>query len=98
VEQLVARWAHIRQLTDTSSSLPAGRQVLSPLLSERRQLSPFFIIYIVYVVYSPPSDKIYIGYTSELKSRLKSHNELATKGWTIKFPSMGVDSHRRVCR
>ena len=29
--------------------------------------------------------KIYIGYTSDLQNRLKSHNELATKGYTLKF-------------
>ncbi|MBT1687192.1 GIY-YIG nuclease family protein [Dawidia soli] len=39
----------------------------------------------VYVLHSLQNDKIYIGYTSDLESRLKSHNELATKGWTIKF-------------
>jgi len=39
----------------------------------------------VYVIYSPAFDKIYIGYTSNLEARIKSHNELATKGWTIKF-------------
>ncbi|MBT1687193.1 GIY-YIG nuclease family protein [Dawidia soli] len=39
----------------------------------------------VYVLHSLQNDKIYIGYTSDLESRLKSHNELATKGWTVKF-------------
>jgi putative endonuclease len=39
----------------------------------------------VYVLYSPSFNKIYIGYTSDLETRFKSHNELATKGWTIKF-------------
>lgn len=42
-------------------------------------------MYWVYVIYSPASDKIYIGYTSDLDARLKSHNELAKKGWTLKF-------------
>ena len=41
--------------------------------------------YYVYVLYSPSFEKIYIGYTSNLQQRLLSHNELATKGWTIKF-------------
>ena len=41
--------------------------------------------YTVYVLYSPSTNKIYIGFTSDLEARLKSHNELATKGWTIKF-------------
>jgi putative endonuclease len=30
-------------------------------------------------------DKIYIGYTSNLIQRFKSHNFLAKKGWTFKF-------------
>jgi putative endonuclease len=42
-------------------------------------------MFIVYVLYSESSAKIYIGYTSDLVGRIKSHNELATKGWTIRF-------------
>jgi putative endonuclease len=44
-----------------------------------------FFMYIVYVLYSIAYDKIYIGFTSNLESRFKSHNELGTKGWTIRF-------------
>ncbi|MCB9245576.1 MAG: GIY-YIG nuclease family protein [Flavobacteriales bacterium] len=39
----------------------------------------------VYVLHSPVFDKIYIGYTSDLNARLLAHNQLAKKGWTIKF-------------
>src|SRR5690606_39805824 len=39
----------------------------------------------VYVLYSPKYQKIYIGYTSDLENRLRSHNELASKGWTVRF-------------
>ena len=39
----------------------------------------------VYVLYSPSYHKIYIGFTSDLDARLLAHNQLATKGWTIKF-------------
>ena len=39
----------------------------------------------VYILYSKKFDKIYIGCTSNLDARFKSHNELGTKGWTIKF-------------
>ena len=39
----------------------------------------------VYVLYSTEHDKIYIGFTSDLPSRLKSHNELAIKGYTLKY-------------
>jgi putative endonuclease len=44
----------------------------------------------VYVLHSVSFDKIYIGYTSNLESRLRSHNELATKGWTMKFRPWNV--------
>ena len=39
----------------------------------------------VYVLYSEAFDKIYIGYTSDLASRVESHNKLATKGWTLRY-------------
>lgn len=39
----------------------------------------------VYTLYSPKYDKIYIGRTSDLDSRMISHNEKATKGWTIRY-------------
>ena len=41
--------------------------------------------YTVYVLHSEKYDKIYIGYTSNLTQRFKSHNELGTKGWTVKY-------------
>ncbi len=42
-------------------------------------------MHIVYVLYSPSFNKIYIGYTINIEERLKSHNYLATKGYTIKY-------------
>ncbi len=39
----------------------------------------------VYVLHSEAFNKIYIGFTSNLKERLKSHNVLATKGYTAKY-------------
>ena len=42
-------------------------------------------MYIVYILYSARYNKIYVGYTSNLKERLLSHNELGKKGWTIKY-------------
>ena len=39
----------------------------------------------VYVLYSKNWNKIYIGFTSDLEQRLRSHNELSKKGWTVKF-------------
>jgi len=47
--------------------------------------NPRIVSYIVYVLFSPKYDKIYVGYSSDVESRLLSHNTLATKGWTIKF-------------
>ncbi|WP_439483517.1 GIY-YIG nuclease family protein [Cyclobacterium plantarum] len=50
---------------------------------------PFFVIFnpmfTVYALYSEKFDKIYIGFTSNLQKRLISHNELGTKGWTIRY-------------
>ncbi|MDB4903741.1 MAG: nuclease superfamily protein [Mucilaginibacter sp.] len=42
-------------------------------------------MYTVYVLYSPSFKKIYIGYTSDLINRFLSHNELATKGYTLRY-------------
>ena len=42
-------------------------------------------MFTVYVLHSSSYDKIYIGYTSNLKQRFLSHNQLGNKGWTIKF-------------
>ena len=39
----------------------------------------------VYVLHSVEFDQIYIGFTSDLVARLRSHNELATKGWTVRY-------------
>ena len=41
-------------------------------------------MFTVYVLYSEKYDKLYIGYTADLKQRLLSHNKLAKKGWTVK--------------
>ena len=42
-------------------------------------------MYIVYALHSKKFDKIYIGFTSNIIERLKSHNELSKKGWTVLF-------------
>ena len=42
-------------------------------------------MFVVYALYSITYDKIYIGFTSDMEERFKSHNELGKKGWTIKF-------------
>ena len=43
------------------------------------------MIFTVYVLFSPKHQKIYIGYSSNLVERFKSHNELSTKGWTRSY-------------
>ena len=42
-------------------------------------------MFTVYVLYSKSFEKIYIGFTSDTEARFKSHNELATRGWTIRY-------------
>ena len=42
-------------------------------------------MFIVYALYSSSHDKIYVGYSSNLQERLRSHNELAKKGWTVRY-------------
>ena len=41
-------------------------------------------MFTVYVLYSVKYDKIYIGFTSNLIERMRSHNELG-KGYTKRF-------------
>ncbi len=43
------------------------------------------MLYTVYILYSLTADKIYIGYTSNLLERFKSHNYLSPKGFTLKY-------------
>ena len=38
--------------------------------------------YCVYVLYSLKLSKTYVGFTRSLINRFKSHNHLASKGWT----------------
>jgi putative endonuclease len=42
-------------------------------------------MFVVYALYSRVYDKIYIGFTSNMEERFKSHNELSKKGRTVKF-------------
>jgi putative endonuclease len=41
--------------------------------------------FVVYILYSEKFNKNYTGFTSNLIERLKSHNYLETKGYTLKF-------------
>ena len=42
-------------------------------------------MFIVYALYPENFNKIYIGMTSNIVERFKSHNELSKKGWTKNF-------------
>ena len=42
-------------------------------------------MFTVYVLYSENSDKLYIGFTSNIEQRILSHNFLAKKGYTVKY-------------
>ena len=50
-------------------------------------------MFTVYVLYSQKFDKIYVGMTSNLEERFKSHNELAKKGWTMHFRPWEIIYH-----
>ena len=86
VEQLVARRAHNPKVAG-SNPVPATIQGYNFLVV------PFFYaltflgmeMFTVYVLHSERFDKIYIGFSQDLEVRLKSHNELGKKGWTIRF-------------
>ncbi len=41
--------------------------------------------FVVYILFSEEHNKTYIGFTSNLIERFKSHNYLSKKGYTIKF-------------
>ena len=41
--------------------------------------------FVVYILYSKEFDKTYVGFTTSLIERFKSHNALAMKGHTIKY-------------
>ena len=41
--------------------------------------------FVVYILFSEKHNKTYVGFTSNLIERFKSHNLLGTKGYTLKF-------------
>ncbi|WP_082564376.1 GIY-YIG nuclease family protein [Flavobacterium sp. Root420] len=46
--------------------------------------------FVVYILYSERFNKNYTGFISNLIERFKSHNYLATKGFTLKFRPWNV--------
>ena len=73
---MVARRAHNPKVTG-SSPVPATREP-SPKVEG-------FFMHCVYVLYSSKWNRLYIGETSDLISRISSHNELGTKGFTLRY-------------
>jgi putative endonuclease len=68
------RRIHIRQLAEKGSiSIPAARPNWG-----------FFMLYTVYILFSAANQRIYIGYTSNLITRFRSHNQFG-KEWTAAF-------------
>jgi len=41
--------------------------------------------FVVYILFSKSYGKTYVGFTSNLIERFKSHNYMSNKGYTIKF-------------
>ena len=41
--------------------------------------------FVVYILFSEKYTKNYVGFTSNLIERFKSHNSLGVKGYTLKF-------------
>ena len=44
-----------------------------------------FSMFTVYALFSPSHNKIYIGFTSDIDNRMRSHNEFAKKGFSAKY-------------
>ena len=41
--------------------------------------------FVVYILFSEDYNRTYVGFTSNLIARFKSHNSMGVKGFTIKF-------------
>ena len=42
-------------------------------------------MFAVYVLFSPSHRKTYVGFTSDMLARFKSHNHVSNKGWSRKY-------------
>ena len=81
VEQMVARRAHNPKAVG-SSPTPATKKDPGDLAG----VLPFFdMSHWVYGLYSIAHDKLYVGESADPVDRFRSHNELATKGWTVAY-------------
>ena len=41
--------------------------------------------FVVYILFSETHNKTYVGFTSNLIERIKSHNALGVKGYTLRY-------------
>jgi len=41
--------------------------------------------FVVYILFSTKFNKTYVGFTSDLINRMKSHNTYSKKGFTVRF-------------
>ena len=73
----VARWAHNPKVLGSIPSLATKNK-------DGLTLS-FCFMYTVYILYSFTHHKTYVGFTSDLINRFKTHNELGTSGWTLRY-------------
>jgi putative endonuclease len=83
VEQLVARWAHNPKVVGSSPTPATTFKILGYF--DNQGFFIFDVMFNVYILYSRVFQKTYVGFTSNLPARFKSHNKLGTKGWTIRF-------------
>ena len=42
-------------------------------------------MFYIYILYSPGTDKFYVGYTNDIERRLQEHNELSDNSFTSKY-------------
>ena len=78
VEQMVARRAHNPKAVG-SSPTPATKK------PPKFRGFQHFMSHWVYALYSEKHDKLYIGESADVDDRFISHNEKATKGWTLSY-------------
>jgi putative endonuclease len=57
----------------------------SMLHHDRTFVIPPFFMFAVYILYSPSSSKTYTGFTNNIQRRLLEHNEIESKGFTLRY-------------
>ncbi len=85
----ISNWIRINRLISAAAETGSTEtSVLFPLLRtpQLKNLRGFFMEeYVVYILASNRTPKLYKGFTTNLIERFKSHNQLSTKGWTVRF-------------